>query len=127
MTALLVSELVTNSLRFASGPIGVRLVRPDGSRTCSSWRSPTLPDPPCAPARRTPTTKGGRGLQLVAGASRAAGGTKPGSTGRRRKPCGFGWLYRVGLRGRWACRARCAEAGQEDPWPIETEGEDTQV
>lgn len=33
MTVLLVSELVTNSLRYASGPIGVRLVRshPNGS------------------------------------------------------------------------------------------------
>ncbi|WNF29362.1 ATP-binding protein [Streptomyces sp. C11-1] len=33
MTVLLVSELVTNSLRYASGPIGVRLVRvqPDAS------------------------------------------------------------------------------------------------
>ncbi|MFE9456983.1 ATP-binding protein [Streptomyces californicus] len=32
LTVLLVSELVTNSLRYASGPIGVRLVRshPDG-------------------------------------------------------------------------------------------------
>ncbi|MCX4964568.1 ATP-binding protein [Streptomyces sp. NPDC079020] len=28
VTVLLVSELVTNSLRYASGPIGVRLVRP---------------------------------------------------------------------------------------------------
>ncbi|MFJ4963566.1 ATP-binding protein [Streptomyces sp. NPDC088729] len=28
LTVLLVSELVTNSLRYASGPIGVRLVRP---------------------------------------------------------------------------------------------------
>ncbi len=33
LAVLLVSELVTNSLRYASGPIGVRLVRshPDGS------------------------------------------------------------------------------------------------
>ncbi|MGW4195670.1 ATP-binding protein, partial [Streptomyces sp. NPDC005004] len=30
LTALLVSELVTNSLRHATGPIGVRLVRPAG-------------------------------------------------------------------------------------------------
>ena len=28
VTALLVSELVTNALRYATGPIGVRLVRP---------------------------------------------------------------------------------------------------
>lgn len=88
VTALLVSELVTNSLRYASGPIGVRLVRPDGSRDVLLVEvSDPLPDPPCARAA-APDDEGGRGLQLVAGASRRWG-TKPGSTGEGGKTVWF--------------------------------------
>ncbi|WP_411102071.1 ATP-binding protein [Streptomyces sp. cmx-4-9] len=72
VTVLLVSELVTNSLRYASGPIGVRL----------EWRNPAargyegpaallvevsdpLPDPPREKVA-APDDEGGRGLHLVA-------------------------------------------------------------
>lgn len=47
IAALLVSELVTNALRHATGPIGVRLVRPgvvDGVLLVEV--SDPLPDPP---------------------------------------------------------------------------------
>ncbi|MEU6574418.1 ATP-binding protein [Streptomyces sp. NPDC046805] len=81
MTALLVSELVTNSLRHATGPIGVRLVRPaeqdDGLRV---EVSDPLPDPPRERAAR-PDDESGRGLQLVASTSRRWG-TRPGDTGK---------------------------------------------
>ncbi|MGY0018424.1 ATP-binding protein [Streptomyces sp. cg35] len=80
VTALLVSELVTNSLRYASGPIGVRLCRspgPGGARGALLVEvSDPLPDPPRARAA-DPDDEGGRGLQLVAGASRRWG-TRPG-------------------------------------------------
>ncbi|RFU86812.1 ATP-binding protein [Streptomyces triticagri] len=81
VTALLVSELVTNSLRHASGPIGVRLSRPAG---------PTAPllvevsDPlPDLPRERPAGTddESGRGLQLVACSARRWG-TRPGRTGK---------------------------------------------
>lgn len=68
LTVLLVSELVTNSLRHATGPIGVRLVRPgDTPRTRRTphptttdcwWRCPIrfrIFPPGAAPA---PTTRG---------------------------------------------------------------------
>lgn len=77
VTALLVSELVTNSLRYASGPIGVRLLRrtdPGGALLVEV--SDPLPDPPRA-RTAAPDDEGGRGLQLVAGASRRWG-TRPG-------------------------------------------------
>ncbi|MET9496455.1 ATP-binding protein [Streptomyces sp. NPDC006552] len=80
ITTLLVSELVTNALRHAAGPIGVRLFRPgtphDARGTLLVEVSDPLPDPPRA---RTATAddEGGRGLQLVAGASRRWG-TRPG-------------------------------------------------
>ncbi|MEU6388760.1 ATP-binding protein [Streptomyces sp. NPDC046939] len=73
VTALLVSELVTNSLRHASGPIGVRLRRQDGPYGGLLVEvSDPLPDPPRA---RTAAhdDESGRGLQLVAGASRCWG------------------------------------------------------
>ncbi|MEV1023881.1 ATP-binding protein [Streptomyces sp. NPDC050264] len=79
VTTLLVSELVTNSLRYASGPIGVCLFRsagPDGALLVEV--SDPLPDPPRARAA-APDDEGGRGLQLVAGASRRWG-TRPGDT-----------------------------------------------
>ncbi|MFF5423230.1 MULTISPECIES: ATP-binding protein [unclassified Streptomyces] len=87
VTVLLVSELVTNSLRYASGPIGVRLVRlgPDGTGPgpCDALLvevSDPLPDPPTErPAG--PDDEGGRGLALVAGAARRWG-TRRGRTGK---------------------------------------------
>ncbi|MFE9447011.1 ATP-binding protein [Streptomyces sp. NPDC006739] len=81
VTALLVSELVTNSLRHATGPIGVRLVRPGGlADTLLVEVSDPLPDPPHERAAR-PEDESGRGLQLVAGSSRRWG-TRPDDTGK---------------------------------------------
>ncbi|MGX4690044.1 ATP-binding protein [Streptomyces sp. JNUCC 63] len=79
--ALLVSELVTNSLRHATGPIGVRLLRPVGlPRVLLVEVSDPLPDPPHErPAR--PDDESGRGLQLVASASRRWG-TRPDEGGK---------------------------------------------
>ncbi|MCX5392962.1 ATP-binding protein [Streptomyces sp. NPDC006482] len=87
VTVLLVSELVTNSLRYASGPIGVRLVRPrrDGAAPVPHPAllvevSDPLPDPPTErPAG--PEDEGGRGLGLVACSARRWG-TRKGSTGK---------------------------------------------
>ncbi|MER5442019.1 ATP-binding protein [Streptomyces sp. NPDC002790] len=77
ITALLVSELVTNSLRYASGPIGVRLARPsEPSDALLVEVSDPLPDPPCA-RTAAPDEEGGRGLQLVTEVSRRWG-TRPG-------------------------------------------------
>lgn len=81
IAALLVSELVTNSLRHATGPIGVRLVRPgraDGVLLVEV--SDPLPDPPRERVAR-PEDESGRGLQLVAHAARRWG-TRPGVTGK---------------------------------------------
>ncbi|WP_030206986.1 ATP-binding protein [Streptomyces bikiniensis] len=87
VTVLLVSELVTNSLRYASGPIGVRLVRvhPDGADPahCTALLvevSDPLPDPPTAKAPG-PDDEGGRGLGLVAGTARRWG-TRKGTVGK---------------------------------------------
>ncbi|MET9729837.1 ATP-binding protein [Streptomyces sp. NPDC006458] len=81
IAALLVSELVTNALRHATGPIGVRLVRPAGlPRTLLVEVSDPLPDPPRERAAR-PEDESGRGLQLVASSSRRWG-TRPGGTGK---------------------------------------------
>ncbi|WP_232838207.1 ATP-binding protein [Streptomyces geranii] len=81
IAALLVSELVTNSLRHATGPIGVRLVRPDEtSATLLVEVSDPLPDPPCERVAR-PDEEGGRGLQLVAG-SACRWGTRPAVAGK---------------------------------------------
>ncbi|MEV7616039.1 ATP-binding protein [Streptomyces sp. NPDC089799] len=87
VTVLLVSELVTNSLRYASGPIGVRLIRrypaTEGQAEDPSLLvevSDPLPDPPRErPA--TPDDEGGRGLQLVAVSARRWG-TRRGKTGK---------------------------------------------
>ncbi|MFF0090926.1 ATP-binding protein [Streptomyces canus] len=81
VAALLVSELVTNALRHATGPIGVRLVRPgavDGVLLVEV--SDPLPDPP---RERVATLEdeSGRGLQLVAHAAHRWG-TRPGVTGK---------------------------------------------
>ena len=81
LAALLVSELVTNSLRHATGPIGVRLVRPaDLGDVLLVEVSDPLPVPPRERAAR-PEDETGRGLQLVAGSSRRWG-TRPGVSGK---------------------------------------------
>lgn len=78
---LLVSELVTNSLRHARGPIGLRLIRPTGLADVLLVEvSDPLPDPPRErPAR--PDDESGRGLQLVASSSRRWG-TRPAAAGK---------------------------------------------
>ncbi|MEV7072615.1 ATP-binding protein [Streptomyces sp. NPDC091972] len=81
IAALLVSELVTNSLRHATGPIGVRLVRPEGAGGVLLVEvSDPLPDPPRERVAGL-DDESGRGLQLVA---RAADrwGTRPGTSGK---------------------------------------------
>ncbi|MGW1727108.1 ATP-binding protein [Streptomyces sp. NPDC002306] len=81
ITALLVSELVTNSLSHAAGPIGVRLVRPAGlHKVLLVEVSDPLPDPPRERVAR-PEDESGRGLQLVASSSRRWG-TRPGGAGK---------------------------------------------
>ncbi|MFD0416138.1 ATP-binding protein [Streptomyces sp. NPDC127108] len=88
VTVLLVSELVTNSLRYASGPIGVRLVRQgDPLGTLLVEVSDPLPDPPRERAA-APDDEGGRGIQLVARSSRRWG-TRPGRTGTAGKTVWF--------------------------------------
>ncbi|MFF4220489.1 ATP-binding protein [Streptomyces nondiastaticus] len=79
VTVLLVSELVTNSLRYASGPIGVRMYSHAGPTLLVEVSDP-LPDPPRERAA-DPDDEGGRGLQLVACASRRWG-TRRGGTGK---------------------------------------------
>ncbi|WP_348771292.1 SpoIIE family protein phosphatase [Streptomyces sp. RKND-216] len=76
-TELLVSELVTNSLRYAHGPIGVRMVR--GGSLLVEVSDP-LPDPP-QPRSATEEDEGGRGIQLVARESRRWG-TRHGPLGK---------------------------------------------
>jgi anti-sigma regulatory factor (Ser/Thr protein kinase) len=87
VTVLLVSELVTNSLRYASGPIGVRLVRQNSATDGTPGRpallvevSDPLPDPPRERTPR-PDDEGGRGLHLVAVSSQRWG-TRHGETGK---------------------------------------------
>ncbi len=81
LAALLVSELVTNALRHATGPIGVRLIRPSGPGGVLRVEvSDPLPDPPRERTAR-PEDESGRGLQLVASSSRNWG-TRPGGTGK---------------------------------------------
>ncbi|MCD9142624.1 ATP-binding protein [Streptomyces albireticuli] len=79
VTVLLVSELVTNSLRYASGPIGVRMYSHAGPTLLVEVSDP-LPDPPTERVAH-PDDEGGRGLQLVACASRRWG-TRRGNTGK---------------------------------------------
>ncbi|MFF8288044.1 ATP-binding protein [Streptomyces sp. NPDC016309] len=87
VTVLLVSELVTNSLRYAFGPIGVRLVLVHpGDEPFPLYPallvevSDPLPDPPLErPAG--PDDEGGRGLQLVACSARRWG-TRKGRSGK---------------------------------------------
>lgn len=73
LAALLVSELVTNVLRHATGPIGLRLVAPaahDGVLRVEV--SDPLPELPRERAAR-PEDESGRGLRLVASAARRWG------------------------------------------------------
>ncbi|ARF57219.1 ATP-binding protein [Streptomyces gilvosporeus] len=79
VAVLLVSELVTNSLRHATGPIGVRMVLLSSGALLVEVSDP-LPDPP---RERTaaPDDEGGRGLQLVACSSKRWG-TRRGKTGK---------------------------------------------
>ncbi|WP_245996634.1 SpoIIE family protein phosphatase [Streptomyces armeniacus] len=76
-TVLLVSELVTNSLRYAHGPVGVRMVR--GTSLLVEVSDP-LPDPPRV-RNATEEDEGGRGIQLVARESRRWG-TRHGALGK---------------------------------------------
>ncbi|MFD3518014.1 ATP-binding protein [Streptomyces sp. NPDC058657] len=91
VSVLLVSELVTNALRHASGPIGVRLVRlATPARTAGTAGaapavlrvevSDPLPDPP-RERSAGPDDEGGRGMQLVA-CSAQRWGTRRGKTGK---------------------------------------------
>ncbi|MET8677576.1 ATP-binding protein [Streptomyces sp. NPDC004647] len=79
VTVLLVSELVTNALRYASGPIGVSIRRLRNDALLVEVSDP-LPDPPLA-RDAEPDDEGGRGLQLVAHTSRRWG-TRQGTTGK---------------------------------------------
>ncbi|MFJ3202148.1 ATP-binding protein [Streptomyces sp. NPDC086989] len=87
ITVLLVSELVTNSLRYASGPIGVRLVRRNQASESATGGaallvevSDPIPDPPRARVAE-PDDEGGRGLHLVAVSARRWG-TRHGKSGK---------------------------------------------
>ncbi|WP_374986015.1 ATP-binding protein [Streptomyces fradiae] len=87
LAVLLVSELVTNSVRHAEGPVGLRLTRLPAPQDTHTYRpallvevSDPVPDPPRArPAG--PDDEGGRGLQLVACSARRWG-TRRGRTGK---------------------------------------------
>ncbi|MGW5660222.1 ATP-binding protein [Streptomyces sp. NPDC003758] len=81
VAALLVSELVTNSMRHATGPIGVRLIRAAGPvSTLLVEVSDPLPEFP-RERRAGSDEEDGRGLQLVAHSSRRWG-TRPADTGK---------------------------------------------
>ncbi|MEU5836496.1 SpoIIE family protein phosphatase [Streptomyces diacarni] len=83
---LLVSELVTNALRYARGPIGVRMVRDTGQQAGVQGRvlvvevSDPMPEPPRERVV-TEDQEGGRGIQLVAGEARRWG-TRIGPEGK---------------------------------------------
>ncbi|MFF1481839.1 ATP-binding protein [Streptomyces sp. NPDC058301] len=79
VAVLLVSELVTNSLRYTSGPIGVRMARPDPGALLVEVSDP-LPEEPVE-RDAGPDDEGGRGLQLVACSARRWG-TRRGRTGK---------------------------------------------
>ncbi|MFD7921230.1 ATP-binding protein [Streptomyces sp. NPDC059740] len=79
VTVLLVSELVTNAQRYASAPIGVRLVRARGGVLRVEVSDP-LPQAPQA-RRVSPEDEGGRGLWLVACSARRWG-ARCGGTGK---------------------------------------------
>ncbi|WP_165984763.1 SpoIIE family protein phosphatase [Streptomyces sp. YIM 98790] len=68
-TELIVSELVTNAVRYAGGPIGLRLIR-DGTLICEV-SDPSQTQPHLRRARLT--DEGGRGLFLIAQLTRRWG------------------------------------------------------
>lgn len=74
---LLVSELVTNAVRHAAGPVGVRMVR--GTSLLVEVTDP-VPDPP-RERDPGPEDEGGRGLPLVGQESRRWG-TRQGPAGK---------------------------------------------
>ncbi|MFC5956876.1 ATP-binding protein [Streptomyces pratens] len=81
LATLLVSELVTNALRHATGPIDVCLWRPFGLDPVLRVEvSDPLPELPHERVAR-PGDEGGRGLQLVARTTRRWG-TRPGEVGK---------------------------------------------
>ncbi|GGX57209.1 ATP-binding protein [Streptomyces minutiscleroticus] len=81
MAELLVSEVMTNALRHAYGPVVVCLVRPGGPLDALRVEvSDPLPDLPRARPVR-PEDESGRGLHLVACSSRAWG-ARPKETGK---------------------------------------------
>ncbi|MGV9282977.1 ATP-binding protein [Streptomyces sp. NPDC003730] len=81
LTVLLVSELVTNALRHATGPIGVRLCRPAVTPGILLVEvSDPLPELPRERVAR-PDDEDGRGLQLVASVTHRWG-TRPGEAGK---------------------------------------------
>ncbi|MET7760486.1 ATP-binding protein [Streptomyces sp. NPDC005336] len=70
VTVLLVSELVTNSLRYASGPIGLRMYARREKAESDSVLMVEVSDPLAdLPHERAASSQdeGGRGLRLVAG------------------------------------------------------------
>ncbi|MEU5433878.1 ATP-binding protein [Streptomyces sp. NPDC020719] len=79
VAVLLVSELVTNSLRHASGPIGVRMACLEPGALLVEVSDP-LPEEPVE-RDAGPDDEGGRGLQLVACSARRWG-TRRGRTGK---------------------------------------------
>ncbi|TVL93942.1 ATP-binding protein [Streptomyces sp. SAJ15] len=83
VTELLVSELVTNAMRYTSGPISLRMrsrATPVEGRVLVVEVSDPVEDPPHERVA-TPDDEGGRGLQLVACAS-IRWGTRCGKTGK---------------------------------------------
>ncbi|MEV7287256.1 ATP-binding protein [Streptomyces sp. NPDC093252] len=81
LAALLVSELVTNALRHATGPVGLRLIRRGGgSGMLLVEVSDSLPDLPTERAP-DPEDESGRGLLLVA-SSADRWGTRPDDSGK---------------------------------------------
>ncbi|MFB7652425.1 MULTISPECIES: SpoIIE family protein phosphatase [unclassified Streptomyces] len=69
VTELIVSELVTNAVRYAGGPVGLRLIR--GEFLCCEVTDPSNTQPRMRRARTS--DEGGRGLFLVAQMSRRWG------------------------------------------------------
>ncbi|MFD4256896.1 SpoIIE family protein phosphatase [Streptomyces sp. NPDC058534] len=69
VTELIVSELVTNAVRYAGGPVGLRLIR--GEVLCCEVTDPSNTQPRMRRARTS--DEGGRGLFLVAQLSRRWG------------------------------------------------------
>ncbi|TFV33777.1 ATP-binding protein [Streptomyces sp. T1317-0309] len=68
-TTLVVSELVTNAIRYSTGPIGLRLIR-DAALICEVSDNSSATPRTHIPA---PSDQGGRGLIIVAHLARAHG------------------------------------------------------